>query len=85
MNENIQDLDFQWFLSNYDKLYREYGDKYLAIKNQEVIGVYNSYIDGVNETKKTEELGSFIIQHCNGDESGYSNFISSMNFMGAVG
>lgn len=85
MGKDIQDQDFQWFLDNYDSLFEQYGNKYLAIKDKKIIGVYKTYAEGVKETQKTEELGSFIIQHCNGDESGYTNYISSMNFMGAVG
>lgn len=63
--------DFNWFVANKERLYKEYGDSYVAIKNRTVIGVYSSYSDGVNEVSKTEELGTFIVQHCTADESGY--------------
>ena len=82
---NDQDRDFQWFLENYDDIYKKYGDCYVAIKDKTILGVYKSASEGVTETQKTEELGSFIVQHCNGSKSGHTNYISSMNFMGAVG
>ena len=80
-----QDKDFEWFLQNYSKLYKEYGRKYLVIKNCEVLGAYDSPAIAVSETSQKEELGTFIVQFCNGDESGYTNYIASMNFMGTMG
>lgn len=77
----MQDMDYQWFLDNYDELYQKYGDSYIAIKNQKVLGVYTSFAQGVLTTQKTEEPGTYIVQHCNGNESGYTGYIASMNFM----
>lgn len=72
--------EFQWFLENYDKLYKQYGVSFLAIKNKSVLGVYQSYAEGVKKTLENEELGTFIVQKCNGDESAYTNYIFSMCF-----
>lgn len=85
VNAQLQDNDFEWFLKRYEDLFKEYGNAYLAIKNEKVLGSYKSYGEAVEETKKTEELGTFIVQHCNGREDGYTNYIASMNFMGAAG
>lgn len=75
----MQDNDYKWFLANYDRLFQEYGTAFLAIKNEKVLGSYKSYADGVRETAKTEELGTFIVQLCNGDDSGYTNYIASID------
>jgi len=80
MNENIQNRDYKWFLENYNDLYQRYGVSFLAIKNESVIGAYKSYAEGVNTTKESNDLGTFIIQKCNGDESAFTNYISSTNF-----
>lgn len=56
--------DFEWFEEHYEEFQKEYGDAFLAIKNKKVIGVYESYGQGVRETQKTEELGTFIVQEC---------------------
>lgn len=69
--------DFNWFVSNRERLYEEYGDSYVAIKNAAVIGVYGSYADGVNEASKTEEPGAFIVRHCTADEPGYTEHLYS--------
>ena len=77
----MQEKDFEWFLENYASLYEDYGNSFLAIKNGRVIGVYGSFHEAVEKTENTEEIGSFIIQECNGDESAYTVQIASMNFM----
>ena len=82
--ENMQESDYNWFLENYSDLFKEYGKTYLAIKSKKVIGAYSSYAEGVRKTMQKEKIGTFIIQKCNGNESAYTNYISSINFMSGV-
>ena len=77
----MQEKDYKWFLDNYDNLFEDYGHKYLAIKNQTVLGAYSSYADAVRTTARTEELGTFIVQLCNGNETAYTNYISSLDLL----
>lgn len=77
----MQNKNFQWFLENYDELYKQYGVSYLVIKDKAIIGVYSSYGEALRETCKTEELGTFNVQFCNGDESAYTAYIASTHFM----
>lgn len=72
--------DYKWFLEQYSVLYEKYGEAYLAIKNKKVLGVCNTYADGVRATSRNEELGTFIIQKYGKDESSHTNYIASMNF-----
>lgn len=80
MNYSNQTKDYKWFLKNYSKLFNEYGASFLAIKDKAVIGVYNSYAEGVKETSKNNDLGTFIVQRCDGSEGAYTNYISTLNF-----
>lgn len=75
--------DFHWFLENYDSFYKQYGYKFFAIQNKVVLGVYNGIREALDETSKQYPLGTFIIQLCNGDESGYTNYIAS-NEVGVI-
>lgn len=77
----MNEKDFQWFVDNRSELYSVYGDSYLAIKNKTVLGSYDSFATGVRTTIKTETAGTFIVQHCTADDSGYVGYIASMNFM----
>lgn len=78
----MQDADYKWFLEKYEDLFKKYGASYLMIKDKAVLGSYLTYADGVNAGLKLSDLGTFIVQKCNGDESAYTNYISSMNFCG---
>lgn len=77
--------DFYWFLANYDDLFDKYGDSYLFIKDKKILGSYDTVNEGVEKIKKVHPLGTFIVQHCNGNESGYTATIASNNFMGVRG
>lgn len=77
----MQNEDFAWFVENLSKLYEMYGSAYLAIKEKQVIGVYNSFAEGVKKTLLNEKPGTFIVQQCGKDESCYTNYIASTNFM----
>ena len=56
--------DYDFFINNLAKLYKEYGHRFLVIKNERVIGAYHSFDDAYTDTIKTEDLGTFLIQEC---------------------
>ena len=72
--------DFSWFVENCSELFAQYGFCYLAIHNKTVVGRYENARAAIEVTKQTIPLGEFIVQLCTGDESGYTNCISSMHF-----
>ncbi len=76
----MQDRDFDWFLQHYDELYSQYGKSYLAIKDQCIIGSFQTYADGVRGASLMAKPGTFIIQHCDGTPAAYTNYIASTNF-----
>jgi hypothetical protein len=55
--------DYQYFLKNRDKLYEEYPDKFLVIKDEKVIGNYDDQVEAYTETTKIHKPGTFIIQN----------------------
>ena len=73
----MQDDDFYWFIENYDNFCKRYGNAFIVIKNKEVLGVYSSFNDGVDETLKTEAGGTFIVQECNTARKAYNAHIAS--------
>jgi len=76
----MQDRDFEWFLENYDDIYKKYGHSFVSIKNKKILGAYSSVRKAVDATEKHEKLGTFIVQECNGDSSAYTGQITSMLF-----
>lgn len=71
----MQRSDFNWFLNNYDDIYKKYGKKYIVVKDKTILGAYNSVREALDNTN--EELGSYIIQECDGTPSAYTNFVAS--------
>ena len=67
--------DFDFFIENYQNLYKEYGHKFLAIKDKKVLGAYDSVRETISDLTPTYEVGSYIIQECTGDESAYRTTI----------
>ena len=71
-----QRKDFDWFIEHYAELFSLYGKSFLVIKGGKVIGKYNSYAEGVQNTKETP--GTFIIQECDGTEDAYTEIFSGV-------
>ncbi len=69
--------DFDYFIKHYQELYDKYGHKFIAVRNREILGSFDTELDAINEVSKEYPLGTFIVQECNGNESGYTNYISS--------
>ncbi|MDR2717895.1 MAG: hypothetical protein LBB89_07525, partial [Treponema sp.] len=65
---NQQDLDFNYFLENMVNFYRAYGQKFVVVKNQGILGIYENFNNALESTLKTEELGTFLIQECFDDK-----------------
>lgn len=76
----MQNDDYEWFKEHCTELFERFGNSYVAIKDKSVLGVYQTYAEGVRETLKTEQIGTFIVQLCGKDESAYTNYIASMEF-----
>lgn len=74
--------DFDFFLNHYEDFYEKYGYCYIAIRFGEILGVYKSIQEAIDILSNQYELGEYIIQECNGDESGYTNYISSWQLVG---
>ena len=59
--------DFRYYLTHRDELLKKYEGKFLAIKDQQVIGVYMDETEAINKTALDHELGTFLVQECSAD------------------
>lgn len=55
--------EFEYFKKNQDELISKYEGKFIVIKDQKVVGGYDSEIDAYNTAKEQFEVGTFLIQH----------------------
>ena len=70
--------DFNWFISEYMNIYHKYGRCYVAIKNKTILGAYSSAREAIDNVSKKYQRGTFIVQECNGNPSGYTCTISTI-------
>ena len=78
MNQNATaEENYDWFEENLPELEKQYGDKYIAIKDKRVIGVYDTKRAAYAYTREKEEIGAFIVQLCSSEEEKMVNFFYS--------
>jgi hypothetical protein len=75
------DKEFEYYIEHQKELVKKYNGKFIVIKNNSVLDTYDSELEAYNETLKSHELGTFLIQHClPGKESHTVTFHSRVVF-----
>ena len=74
MNKKYVSLEkeFDYYVKNQAELAKKYNGKYIVIKNQKVIGVFESEIEAVEKTSADHELGTFLVQKCEPGKESYT-------------
>lgn len=63
--------EFNYFKKHKNELQIKYLNKTIVIKNEEVVGVYPSEAEALQEASKKFELGTFLIQKITAKEKDY--------------
>ena len=71
------DANYEYYIQNFDSLCTKYLNKHIVIKEQSVIGAYDSFEEAYESTIKTEELGTFLIQFCSKETNNVNHFYSN--------
>ncbi|MBI4297749.1 MAG: hypothetical protein HY676_04380 [Chloroflexi bacterium] len=69
--------EFEFYISHQDELVEKYDGKVIAIKDGNVLGVYDDELTAVTETKKSHELGTFLVQKVSKGNADYSQTFHS--------
>ena len=69
--------EFEYFLAHHREFAEKYDGKYLVIKDQAVVGVYDDEMTAISETKKKHELGTFLVQQVKPGVDEYSQTFHS--------
>ena len=69
--------DFEFYLSHQNEMVEKYDGKYIVIKNGDVLGAYDDELMAVTETKKSHELGTFLVQKVSPGDADYSQTFHS--------
>ncbi len=74
--------ELQFFIDNQERLVKEHRGKTLVIKDEKVVGVYDSTLEAYVESLKKYEPGTFMIQPCNEGTDAYTVTITSHELFG---
>lgn len=69
--------EFDYYLAHQDELVKKYSGKFVVIKGQQVIGVFDDQARAVADTSKTQELGTFLVQKVEPGEQAYTQTFHS--------
>ena len=69
--------EFNYFIDNQDKLVNLYNGKYLVIKGETVVGVFNTEIEAYLDAVNKFGLGNFLIQKCAPGKEAYTQTFHS--------
>jgi hypothetical protein len=58
------DKEFRYFQAHRSELAKEHNGQFVVIKDETVLGFYDSELQAYTETKKLHEPGTFLIQKC---------------------
>lgn len=63
--------EFEYYIKHQRELVKKHNGKFIVLKDNIVIGVYDNELDAVEETTKEHKLGTFLVQKC---ELGIENY-----------
>ena len=69
---SVLEKEFQYYLDNQEELVKKYNGKFIVIKGSEILGAFDSELEAYEETSKTHELGTFLIQKCEPGSDSYT-------------
>ena len=68
---------FEYFLAHKDELLEKYNGQFVVIADDRVLAAYRSEAEAVNETRKTRELGTFLVQQVSPGTDAYTRVFHS--------
>ena len=55
------DKEFKFYRENKEKFLSEYKGKFIVIKGEKVIGIYQDKMEAIQKTQEEHELGTFLV------------------------
>ena len=73
--------EFEYYLAHQAELAVQYQGRYVAIKDGQVLGDYDTVAEAVRVTARSHQPGTFLVQRCDADpKSTTQTFHSRVNF-----
>jgi len=76
------DTEFKYYIDNQDEIVKSYNGKVVVIKDNKVVGAYDSDEDAYFESIKKYKQGTYLIQLCTPGDGAYTirNFHPDIRF-----
>jgi len=69
--------EFDYYLAHQAELVKDHNGKYVVIKDEKIIGVYDDQATALTETVKKHDLGSFLVQKVEPGEQSHTQVFHS--------
>lgn len=70
--------EFKYFKDNHERLFTQYPDKYLVIKEGKVLNASDTFEKALESALESHlEVGTFLIQKCGKDQDSYTETFHS--------
>ena len=69
--------EFQYYIDHQGELVEKYRGKVIVIKDENVIGVYDSDMEAIEKTSEKYEIGTFLVQKCEAGSNSYTQTFHS--------
>ena len=64
MNNEVLRENYRYYETHHPEIVKKHLNKFIIIREQEIVGSYDTLEEAVKEASKKYELGTFIIQKC---------------------
>lgn len=75
------DREYEFFKKNLPQLLNQYKDLFLVIKDEEVIGHFDTYDKALSFGLSKYKLGEFLVQQCIDEDDSTAQFFNSYFLM----
>lgn len=72
--------EYQYYRAHEQELLKKYQGKFLGLVEEELVGVFDTEIEGYLALKKKYGLGKFLLQHCIPETSRIQRYHSRVAF-----
>jgi hypothetical protein len=69
--------EFKYYLEHQDDLVKKHDGKFVTIKGDKVLGVFDNELEAIEKTSKKEELGTFLVQKVSPGTENYTQTFHS--------
>ena len=82
---SVLQREFDYYLNRQNDLVKTFSGRYLLIRNEQIIGDYDSLIEAVYAGEERFALGTFLVQRCSPGPEDYTQTIPFIQRLSAVG